>query len=86
MPNKITTALIALLFTVLMLWFAFSPFLAPHLFIRAYGRRGSFRVTSNADAEVINRSFTEHSFRCSLKLICLARHSRSHLPKRPGIP
>jgi len=42
MPNKITTALIALLFTVLMLWFAFSPFLAPHLFIRAYGGEVAF--------------------------------------------
>ena len=36
MLNSITTVLMALVFTALMLWWAYSPFLAPQLFFRAH--------------------------------------------------
>jgi hypothetical protein len=36
MVKQITTALIALMFTAVMVWLTFSPFLAPQLWFRAY--------------------------------------------------
>jgi len=50
MLDKITTALIVVVFATLMTWFVLSPFLAPQLYFRAYWSLDGHRSRERHDS------------------------------------